>query len=527
MLAAILLVGFRCPARFAMPAVFLFTVFMGFAVWNLPGAVIAASSLQGLTITAELLFIIFGALLLLNVLSRTGGLAVLRQGFADVSPDRRIQVVIIAWLFGSFLEGASGFGTPAAIVAPLLVALGFPAMAAVILGMMIQSTSVTFGAVGTPILIGVRGGLTEAATPEFISQVTVYAAGVHALVGTVMPFFMIVVMTGVFGGPRGWRDALPAAPFAVFGGLAFTVPYCLTAVFFGPEFPSLLGSLAGLALVVPAARAGFLVPAEGWDFQDQPPESEPSTVESQRLSLLSAWSPYLLVAFLLLLSRLPQLPLGTFLKSFSWSWSEVLGTSVKITTTPFYLPAVAMIAGALFAMGWHGLPTSGLVGAAQESMKTLVGAGMVLVFTVPMVRIYINSGQNPEGLSSMPVVMASWAAEHLGGVWPLIAPAVGALGAFIAGSNTVSNLMLSEFQYEVALQTGFVPALVVALQAVGAAAGNMIAIHNVVAASATVGTLDQEGVVLRRTVWPTLYYVVAAGLLGLALSQLGVKVSAP
>ncbi len=504
-----------------MPAVFAFTVLIGAVVWQLSVSVIAASSLQGLTITAELLFIIFGALLLLNVLSKTGGLSVLRQGFAEVSPDRRVQVVIIAWLFGSFLEGASGFGTPAAIVAPLLVALGFPAMAAVIIGMMIQSTSVTFGAVGTPILIGVRGGLTEAATPEFLTQVTVYAASVHALVGTLMPFLMIVVMTAVFGGPKGWRDALPALPFALFGGLAFTVPYLLTAFFFGPEFPSLLGSLAGLALVVPAAKAGFLVPAESWDFQVGASELDPVALESPKMGLLSAWSPYLVVAFLLLLSRLPQLPLGSFLKSFSWTWSEVLGTSVKITTTPLYLPAVAMILGAIFAVAVHGLSGSGVLQAGRDSLKTLVGAGVVLIFTVPMVRLYINSGQNPEGLSSMPVVMASWASDHLGGVWPLIAPAVGALGAFIAGSNTVSNLMLSEFQYEVALQTGFLPALVVALQAVGAAAGNMIAIHNVVAASATVDMLDQEGAVLRRTVWPTLYYVIAAGVLGLLVGKLG------
>jgi lactate permease len=145
----------------------------------------------------------------------------------------------------------------------------------------------------------------------------------------------------------------------------------------------------------------------------------------------------------------------------------------------------------------------------------IVGAGFVLVFTVPMVRIYINSGINDAGLASMPLAMAEYAAGGVGGVWPLFAPVVGALGAFIAGSNTVSNLMFSAFQHGVALRLDMASMSIVALQAVGAAAGNMIAIHNVVAASATVGLLGREGETLRKTILPTLYYLAATGVLGM------------
>jgi lactate permease len=116
----------------------------------------------------------------------------------------------------------------------------------------------------------------------------------------------------------------------------------------------------------------------------------------------------------------------------------------------------------------------------------------------------------------MPIAMAAWVAENVGNVWPLFAPSIGALGAFIAGSNTISNLMFSLFQHSVAENLNISGVIVVALQAVGAAAGNMIAIHNVVAALATVGLLGQEGVTLRRTVLPTLYYVIFVGLMGLA-----------
>jgi lactate permease len=120
---------------------------------------VLAASLKGLVITGTLLYIIFGAILLLNTLRESGGLAAIRKGFTDITPDRRVQVIIIAWLFGAFIEGSAGFGTPAAVAVPLLVGLGFPAMAAVVAGMLIQSTPVSFGAVGTPILVGVNKGL--------------------------------------------------------------------------------------------------------------------------------------------------------------------------------------------------------------------------------------------------------------------------------------------------------------------------------------------------------------------------------
>ena len=158
-IAAILLVGLNWPAKKAMPVAFMLTAVIAFFIWDMSSIRIIASSLQGLVITVSVLWIVFGAIFLLNTLKYTGAINVIRNGFTDISPDRRIQAIIIAWCFGSFIEGASGFGTPAAIAAPLLVAIGFPALAAVVIGMMIQSTSVSFGAVGTPIIVGVNKGL--------------------------------------------------------------------------------------------------------------------------------------------------------------------------------------------------------------------------------------------------------------------------------------------------------------------------------------------------------------------------------
>jgi len=501
-------------------------------LWTL----IAASSIQGLFITFDILFIIFGAILLLNVLKYSGAIEVIRNGFTDISADKRVQVVIIAWLFGSFIEGAAGFGTPAAVVAPLLVALGFPALAAVMLGMMVQSTAVTFGAVGTPILVGVRGGLESAefdahlavhgqSMMDYLMTVTGDVVVLHAIVGTVMPLFMVCMVTRFFGANRSWREGLAILPFALFGGVAFTIPYLLNGLLLGPEFPSLLGAPVGLLIVTLAARKGFLLPKTTWDF---PPEKtwpsswlgtinveRPESMSMTSPTLLQSWLPYVILGCLLVLTRLPQLPVKSLLTGLTVEWPNIFGTEISASSAPLYLPGAILVIVCLITWGLHRVPTKVFGLALRESSRMLLGAGFVLLFTVPMVRIYINSGLNPAEIPGMPIAMAQWVAENVGQVYPLFAPSVGAMGAFIAGSNTVSNLMFSMFQFGVAEELLLSTAWMVSLQAVGAAAGNMIAIHNVVAASATVGILGREGLVLRKTIVPTLYYVLCAGLLGL------------
>ena len=202
--AAVLLVGFRLPARTAMPVVYVITLLIGFFAWDMSFTQLAASTIQGLFISFDIIFIIFAAILLLYTQRNSGGISAIRRGFHGVSDDRRIQLIIACWMFGAFIEGASGFGTPAAIAGPLLVALGFPALAAVMLGMMVQSTPVTFGAVGTPVLVGVRGGVDS---PEFQQQIA--QAGItmtdylHLVTAKVVIFHSIagVLILGVIPGP--------------------------------------------------------------------------------------------------------------------------------------------------------------------------------------------------------------------------------------------------------------------------------------------------------------------------------------
>ncbi|AJE16535.1 L-lactate permease [Stutzerimonas balearica] len=543
LLAAVLLIGLRWPARTAMPLVYVVTAAVALFVWDMSFNRVLASTLQGLVITIGLLWIIFGAILLLNTLKHSGGITAIRAGFTTVSPDRRIQAIIIAWLFGCFIEGASGFGTPAAIAAPLLVAIGFPAMAAVLMGMLVQSTPVSFGAVGTPIIVGVNSGLDTATIgaqlveqgsswQAYLQQITSSVAITHAIVGTVMPLIMVLMLTRFFGKEKSWKAGFEVLPFAIFAGLAFTLPYVATGVFLGPEFPSLLGGLIGLGIVTTAARMGFLVPKRTWDFADAKdwPSEWLGSVEmkledlaARPMSTFRAWLPYVLVGALLVISRVfPDI--GNLLKAWNIAFNDLLGEAgVSASIQPLYLPGGILVLVVLATFFLHGMKARELGAAVKESSSVLLSAGFVLLFTVPMVRILINSGVNAGELASMPITMARYVADSVGSVYPLLAPTVGALGAFLAGSNTVSNMMFSQFQFGVATNLGISGAMIVAIQAVGAAAGNMVAIHNVVAASATVGLLGREGQTLRKTVWPTLYYVLFTGAIGLiAIYVMGV-----
>ncbi|MCM2129242.1 L-lactate permease [Larsenimonas rhizosphaerae] len=544
LLAGVLLLGLNWPARRAMPLVLAVTIAIALFIWQMSALRIAASVIQGLLLTASILWIIFGAILLLNTLKHSGAIAAIRGGFSTISPDPRIQVIIVAWLFGCFIEGASGFGTTAAVAAPLLVALGFPGMAAVVMGMMIQSTPVSFGAVGTPIVVGVSGGLDQVAISArleaqgsswevFYHLITSGVALTHAVVGLFMPLLMSMMLTRFFGKNRRWREGLEVAPFALFAGASFVIPYALAGVFLGPEFPTLIGSLVGLVISVAAARRGMLMPKTTWQFPamaDWPTawqgniEIRYDDVASRPMPLWLAWLPYLLLAMALVVTRVFPDIKAWFVSTLSMGWTNILGVEgISSTISPLYLPGGVMVLVVLATLGLHRMRWHQCRAALAESSSTLLGAGFVLIFTVPMVRILINSGVNAADMVSMPVAMADLVAGGVGEIYPFFASSVGALGAFIAGSNTVSNLMLSQFQFSIGELLGVSGLLTIVMQAVGAAAGNMIAIHNVVAAAATVGLLDREGQILRKTIIPTLYYLVASGVLAMVFTGLAMR----
>ncbi|WP_274584668.1 L-lactate permease [Neisseria leonii] len=539
----ILLVVMRLSTKTAMLAAYSVTALLALFVWQSSWQTVAAATVNGMIVALTVLYIVFGAILLLNTLKESGAIHAVRQGFTDISPDRRVQVIITAWLFGSLIEGASGWGTPSAVGAPLLLALGFPAMAAVMSVLIIQSTPVSFGAVGTPLLVGVSSGLdnkTDVAAAiaptgfeQYLLQTTANVGLLHALTGVLIPLILCGMLTRFFGGNRSFAEGLKAWKFALFAGIAFTLPYFLVAKFWGPEFPSLVGSFIGLLIVVPAAKAGWFVPKETFDFPERSrwdshwvgvlPEEQPVSGRPA-FSVLRAFSPYVLVIVLLILTRIVQ-PLKAFLvgDTTTVTFANLFGTSISSKVQLGYSPGTILILAAVSCIFIFKMDMKNFKRGWLGAGKTLIAAAPALLLSVPMVQVFINSQSADMGLPgampAMPMVLAQSAAAAFENFWPNISPAIGSLGAFIAGSNTVSNMMFSYFQFSTAQQIGLntdLSSIVVATQAVGGAAGNMISVHNVVAAAAVVGLLNREGEIIRKTLIPLFYYITQAGLLAQA-----------
>lgn len=533
----ILMVGFRWPATKAMPLTFIIAFLLILFVWKTPLNWLLASSLNGVVVALTIVFIVFGALTLLFTLRENGALAAINKGFTDISPDKRIQAIIIAWFFGAFIEGSAGFGTPAALAAPLLLSLGFPAMAAVMVALIANSTCVSFGAVGTPTLIGIGSSLN---TPEvltaladrgmtyssFIHQIGTYTAIQHAIPGIFLPLIMVAMLTKFFGAKRSFREGLAIWPYAIFAGFCFIVPYVFIAVLLGPEFPTILGSLIGLLILIISTKAGFLVPKETWDFPDKSTWLKEwngsiavkENPVSNNMTLLKAWLPYVLIALLLVLTRIRSWPFYEWINSVKYVSPALFGTEVKTEFAPLTIPGIMpFMLIALISIPMFGMNKIQVRNAWGEALKRIKGPAVALAFAVPLVRIMMQSGTNPNEYVSMPIAMAQSMVDIFKDAWPLIGSFVGALGSFISGSNTVSNMLFGLFQYSIADNLGISHAVIVGLQNVGGALGNMVCVHNVIAACATVGLLGVEGVLIKRNLIPMSIAAIVAGIVSLIL----------
>jgi lactate permease len=540
-LALVLMVGLRWPATRAMPLAWLVTALAGFFVWKMPLGFVVASTLNGFGGAINVLIIVFGAILILYTLRDSGGMETINHGFHGISRDRRIQVIIIATVFSAFLEGAAGFGTPAAIAAPLLLSLGFPALAAAMVCLVLNSFPVTFGAVGTPIWFGLKnlkpqveaaiaagqaGDITSFAV--FLKVIGQWAALLHLPLIYLLPLFVNMMLTRFFGEKKSWAEGLGAWKFSLFASTCFAVPYVATAFFIGEEFPTLIGGLIATALVVTAAKKGLFLPKTSWDFGPQSKWEKEWTGEittsekcefKAHMSQFRAWLPYILIGAILVLTRLTSLPLKAWLNSINISIPDIMGyASVDFSMKPLYLPGtIPFMLVAILTVFIHKMPGAKVAAAWSDSIKRMKNPAIALFFAVALVEIFKQSAQNTIGMPSMPLSMAQTAAAMTGSTWPMFASFVGALGSFITGSNTVSDLLFAEFQYATASQLEISRQIIVALQAVGGAMGNMVCIHNIVAASATVGLVGMEGLLIRRNALPLLLYGLIVGALGLLL----------
>jgi len=521
---------FNWPAKWSLLISLCLAFAFGFFFWNIPLGELFANVAYGMLSAADVLIIIVGAILVMNTLKASGATVAINRGFMNICPDKRVQACIIGFSFCSFIEAAAGFGTPAALAGPLLACLGFPPMAAAMITLIFDSTAVSFGAVGTPVTSAL-GVLGLSGNEAFAAGFSFWTALPHAIVSVILPLLVLMMTTKIYGKEKSFKPALEAAPFALFTGLSFAVPLLLISLFIGYEFASLLAALFSIAVTVLAAKFNFLVPKKAWDFGD-PAEwnkewlatGKVAPAAESKMSLLKAWVPYLLIALILVITRIPQLGVKDFLTGgapFVIKVDNLFGfDSLDWNLKWAYLPGTFFIIVALITNLLHKMDKTSIKQAWKDTGKQVSGAALALLFGLALVQVM--KYKNAVGLSMMDE-MANALAMVGKELYVLISPFIGVLGAFVSGSATVSMNLFSNLQYNTATVLGLPTVYVLSMQCVGAAVGNMVCINNAVAASATIGVSGREGKLIKTNAIPMVIYTLITVALFYIVLALGIS----
>lgn len=461
-------------------------VIVGFVYWQIKPDFIAASTVKGSLVAIDIWVIIFGALFFLEVLRSHEILENVGLYLEHISRDYRVQVVLLAWFLENFIEGTAGFGTPTAVAAPLLMAIGFSPITSVVLALLGNSSAVVFGAAGTPIRVGFEGLMADG--------VPLWGAVLN-FVGVVMPVFMVWIAVKEKGHKKS--DFYKAVPMAITAGLSFLIA-SLLCLPLGQEFPSILGSVIGLAFFLAALKTGFLMPKRVL-FSDQ-------TLKTKTRRIIHVVLPY---AFLVIL-----LILGKFLVG-GVSWKINILGDIKHSLNLYTPGLFFFLAGIPFVFWWSKKEKA--VGFIKEAILKAIEPFLVIAAISSIVQLMVNSGNN---FSHFPSMLEVSSQAFRNALLPLFAPILGAFGALATGSATVSNLMFGEILQTASLELGLNTALVLALSCVGASAGNMVALADMLTAQAAVGIKQREVEILKRVFIPCLIYVLILGLIGLLASRL-------
>ena len=531
----ILMVCCNWSAKRALPLAWGLACLIAFVIWKMEVRDMAAYTLTGFLSAFETLVIIFGAILIMNTLQRSGAMSAINGMFQGVTQDARILAIIIGWVFGAFIEGAAGFGTPAALVAPLLISVGFPPLAAAMVALICNSTPVCFGAVGTPTntaFATVKDAVAAVGDDPaaWLQALTRWSAFSMAVGAFFIVFLAVSVLVKLFGRNRSFRDALPCIPFILFTVTVFDIVYLAVATFIGPELVSLTAALVTLFVSIAAAKAGFLQPKQVWTFADKESwdKSWLSTTEVpgatvNDMPLWKAFLPYLIILMVLVVTRIGWsvgMDWANRMKAFTVGTSDsgaILGLNWNWAI--LWNPGVVFVLVGLLTAVLHGMRPAAVSAAWKDTAKQVSGAAIALFVGVAMVNIFRYTNISSDAMdASMLLIMAESMSGLAGKAYVLVSPLIGVLGAFMSGSNTVSNTLFASLQFETATLLGLPQVFLVALQNNGGAIGNMICVNNVVFACATTGTAGNEGKIIRTNLIPCIIYcAIAAIVLGGAI----------
>lgn len=477
----------RIPAYKACTSTLAATMALALLIWKMPGLDMATAALEGAVIGLwPIMIVIVAAIFTYNLAVETKSMETIKTMLSNISTDRRIQVLILAWGFGGFLEAVAGYGTAVAIPASILASLGFDPLFAAVICLVANTVPTAFGAVGIPVTTLAK------VTGLNVSMLSFHVSLQLVLFIVIVPFILVMMTTKSIKGMKGVFGITLAS------GLAFALPQIFVARYLGAELPALIGSLVSMGVTIFLAK--------------RLNKNKQVTEEKKRISIregLLAWLPYILIFTFVILSS-PLFPgiheAMTHVKSSIqiYSGEGAAPTTLKWIATPGTLIILATLIGGRI----QGASFQKMFSVLGATMKQLTKSAITVVSIVAMAKIMGYSGM----IASIALVLV----RVTGGFFPALAPMIGMLGTFVTGSDTSSNILFGALQMEVAKSIHVNPYWLAAANTAGATAGKMISPQSIAVATSATGLIGSEGKIFNSTVKFCIGYVSALGILVLA-----------
>ncbi len=474
-------------------------------VYGMPAGMATLSAVNGALFgLLPIGWIILNAIFVYDITVKTGKFEVVKDTIAGIAADRRIQVLLIGFSFGAFIEGAAGFGTPVAISAAMLIGLGFKPLAAAGLALIGNTAPVAYGALGTPII--------TLAKVTGLNEMTL-----SAMVGRQLPFFSVIVPFWLVWAMAGFKGMIEVWPACLVAGLFFAIPQFVVSNFFGPSLVDIVAAIVSIGALYVLLK--FWQPKKIWRFAEERDTAHAVVKKHSPGEAFLAWMPWIVLTVLVFLWGLPSVKTwlnGVFAPSFQVSGLHNLVQRVPPVTKKPTLEAAVYTFNLLSATG-TGLLIAGLISGfwlklgVGDLVKTYLGTLHRIRFSLMTIAAMLALGfvtRFSGSDSTMGLALAS-----TGALFPFFSPLLGWLGVALTGSDTSSNVLFGNLQVVSAEKLGMSPILAAASNSSGGVMGKMIDAQSIVVAAVATGEHGKEGEILRYVFWHSLVLASLVGVL--------------
>jgi lactate permease len=466
----------------------LLAVLLAITVYGMPVLPVVLSTVHGILYGLfPICWIIIGAVFLYNITVKSGQFEIIKNFMASITPDRRLQALLIAFSFGAFLEGAAGMGAPVAITAAMLVGLGFNPLYAAGLCLIANTAPVAFGAVGTPILIASQvSNIPEIAISQMVGRTL-------PVLSVVVPLYLVTIMSG-------FRRSMEVMPAILVSGISFAFFQWFCSNYMGPMLPDVIAGLASIICLM--ALLKFWKPASTWRFTEESQQTTETELNYTPGQVVRAWSPFIIMTVMIIAWGLDSVKTTlNSIGSANMNIPGLQGAILKADGTPLIIksfelnylssPGTALLLAAFISLPLIGLSFKKGLQVYLETLIQLKYSIITITSVVGFAFLVNNSGMS----TTMAMALAG-----TGVFFPFFSPILGWLGVFLTGSDTSSNALFCKLQHSTAEAIGVNPLVTVAANASGGVTGKMISPQSIAIGTAAVGLVGKESLLFRFTV---------------------------